>query len=258
MLKLMRDFFSWDRDTQGTEFGYLTAMTGEPSYNNAWDIEELMPSDGRRAPWEFSKTPVTYKTAKEGYMRTLASYEGRCMKPKYPCDPSVMFLKSCHHPQVVNYVEWGVLTRLKEWYDATEGVEEAMAEMRRTGIAKEIPPPSVTHSSYEGTAYSDFHKLRSNTVPGMKDPHYQDQVAMCNVGWRLAEDYITRKNQGRLPYKLSEVNQLALQAVLETYEDKSRPTAACKEGCGKYSPPNAFRYIFGNKQPLRAGLVSDY
>ncbi|GEM_PF-2065797 len=262
MLKLMQDFFTWNSATQSTEFGYLTAVTGEPSYNNAWDIEELAPSGGRSSIWEFNKPGVTYQNAKDGYMKTLAPYVGRCMKPPYPCDPSVMFLNNCHHPQVVNYVEWGVLARLREWYEENEAHKMKMQDTS-TGIANDAAATSSTYTpvtSYGDTTYGDFHKARSGTVPGLTDPHYQDQVAMCNVGWRLAEDYITRMKSGGFmsTYKLGQVNRLALQAILEMYEDKSRPTANCKNGCGKYSPPNAFRYVFGDKQPLRAGLVSDY
>jgi len=262
MLKLMQDFFSWSSATQSEQFGYLTAVTGDPNYNNAWDIEELAPSGGRSSVWEFRPPPVTYQTAKDGYMKTLAPYAGRCMKPPYPCDPSVMFLKNCHHPQVVNYVEWGVLARLKEWYDENEA-HKMKVQDTSTGIANDAAATSSTYTpvtSYGDSTYADFHKARSGSVPGLTDPNYQDQVAMANVGWRLAEDYITRMKSGGFmsSYKLSQVNQLALEAILEMYEDKSRQTAKCKEGCGKYNPPNAFRYIFGDKRPLRAGSVSEY
>ena len=91
----------------------------------------------------------------------------------------------------------------------------------------------------------------------MKDPTYPDQVAMCNVGWRLADDYITRFKSGKRPYKLSEVNKLALQSILEMNENKARPMAICQAGCGKYMPRTIFRYRFGDKELNWGGEITE-
>ena len=139
MLRLMNDFFSWTPDEQKRQIGYLTRLPrpwadDEPNSENAWDIAELGPSEARGGP------PVSYQTAGHGYKATLRPYVGRCMKPDPPCDPSVIFLGNCHHPQVVNYIEWGILARLSVWLSGSSA------------------------TSYQDSSYYSLHAIRSGPV----------------------------------------------------------------------------------------------
>jgi len=235
MIKMMNDFFAWNPDRQETYLGYLTRIPkptdladNTPNFNNAWDIAELAPPDR--------------DDGGTGYVATLRPYEKGCMKPRYPCYPSVMFLGYCHNPQVVNYVMWGVLARLREWKDK--------------GPAK----------TYGDTHFSDLHNDRSGygamaqhrqimddglpppsqpLASAPYDPNYPDQVAMSESGWRLADDYIARKQNGKMPYRLADVNTTALKAILQIRQSPSRIMADCQNCCGKYKGTNTFRYIWG-------------
>jgi len=246
MLNLMNDFFhSWGPKTQETQLGYLTRLPRPnddlPNFNNAWDINELAPpdvgADGKVDPNKPS-----------GYIATLKPYEERCMQPKYPCYPSVMFLNNCHHPQVVNYVEWGVLARLNEWKkngSATSYGETWFSTLHneRSGYSS-LRGGDITGEADEARAMMGMPPAE----PQLTDPNYPDQVAMANVGWKLADDYIALMNQ-KVQCKLANVNQQALEALLEMYQNKERVMAKCLKGCGKYHSTFArdvcFQYIFG-------------
>jgi hypothetical protein len=237
MLVMMHDFFSWDPEEQSKQLDYLTRITsfdGKPTYMNAWDITELSPEEGRGGP---SGGP-TFKS-------TLKPYEEDCMQPKDKCYPSVMFLDNCHNPQVVNYVQWGVLARLNEW--------------KKGGSA----------NSYEDTWFSTYHDMRSgygpagrqtvmapdqleppDYTPQPSDPNFPDQVAMANVGWKLADDYVARWSAKKSEYKLNQINRPALKALLVMLENKGRSTAICQK-CAEYhsfGPQNQnFSYVFGER-----------
>ncbi|MDA4124005.1 MAG: hypothetical protein OK438_00950 [Thaumarchaeota archaeon] len=263
MLKMMNDFFSWSREKQSTELGYLTRIPlagddgSKPNFNNAWDITELAPSEERGDITVSRKNPVPHRgpatPVAGGYKATLSPYVGRCMNPTDPCYPSVVFLGNCHHPQVVNYIEWGVLARLDEWMKVIERLEDLKAVnaqyFKNHPEEKETASPQAATRQYLATTLGDFHTLRS----GLLDANYQDQVAMVEVGWRLADDYLVRKTNGKLPYKLKEVNKAALEGILESLQNNSRGTAACKTNCGRYLSSMSFRYNFGDEE-LRLGI----
>lgn len=224
MKKMMDDFFSWDKEKQRRQLGLLT---GVRSYQAAWDMDELSPPDEK---------------GHGGFTRTLAPYRtGPCMKPDGSgCDPSVEFLHNCHHPQVVNYVMWGVLARLEAW-DHTRGGELGF---------------DFDAGKYSDSALSNYHWARSGTgLPLVTDENYKDQKAMATVGYELADRYIrdrwTHRQEAGHQYDNS--NDLAaLQAVLESEQNSTRKTASCLTLCGPFvgSPIvrriGRFSYIWGD------------
>jgi hypothetical protein len=254
MLKLITDFFLMPDKYQKKELDSLTSF-GSPgsvvrrmtrqeddeiTFEDAWDILELAPSEERGEKKTNAKGgPMAedelYKVAQEGYRVLLRPYRGRCLKPSEPCDPSVVFLNNCHHPQVVNYLMWGVLSRLNEWWSYGHMPQEAR-------ISKAVGAES---KSYSDTQLSNWHYARSGSSFHF-DANYQDQVAMASVGWRLADDYVQRKVYGKLPYKLAEVNKYVLQAILESLQNPTRRSAPCLNGCGPHRSLNSFRYRWGN------------
>jgi hypothetical protein len=217
MLVLLRDFFSWSKEDQDEHLSWLT----NPLYfQNAWDIDPLKPVNPK------DPNPT-------GYELTLKPFEGICMNPKDPCYPSVVFLNNCHHPQVVNYVMWGVLSKL--------------------GAA-------AGDSGYTSTTYSTLHYGRSG---GIGD--YQDQVAMAEVGWWLADSYLSMKRRGTLPPSwnpdvrnkygawdknpdVGAVNKARLQSILEANQNAGRRMANCLKKCAELAKievtPPVFAYTW--------------
>ncbi len=246
MIAMMNSFFAWEYGEQGKELAYLKRLPlgpndPDPNFNNAWDISELAPSEDRG------------QQLGAGYKQTLKRYQGRCMKPDPPCYPSVAFLGQCHNPQVVNYVQWGVLAGLNEGYRRQPKAFGIGPEPGST--AADAAGGEEWPADYAGSNLSTYHYLRSGTgAPGVTDPNYQDQVAMSSVGYRLAQDYMLRMKAGKLPYALGQVNLPALTAILQSLQNPGRPTAKCTpgcKGCGKYQsagPQNmTFNYVFGDQ-----------
>ncbi len=225
MLNLIKQFLA-DSDKQEETLDSLTKLIGWnkgiellPS-EHAWDILEL--------------TPVALGGSLE---TTMGLFKGKqnCMKPIDPCDPSVEFLKNCHNPQVVNYVMWGVLARLYDWYyyeSKGNPVEEGAKTVRQ-------------RQQYSDSDLSIAHGIRGGT-PLHKSPEYQDQVAMASVGWQLADLCLRRIKRGTSPYQLTALDTVTLQATLEEKQNQSRKTALCMPGaCGKFPTDRPFNYFLG-------------
>ncbi|MDA4127605.1 MAG: hypothetical protein OK452_10475 [Thaumarchaeota archaeon] len=229
MVKLLQDFSSWVDVRKKRQLELLTRVLPDyvPDFEkdkvvrvgwlqlmSAWDIEEL--------------TTDSIGGTFEG---TFFRFRETCMRPDEPCYPSVAFLGHCHRPGVVNYVMWGVLTRLDEWFSYQQ-------KGRKYAV------------TYDESTLGWAQAVRSspwNPVTG--DPNYQDQVAMASVGWQLAGDFLKTTDFGKLPYQLDQVDKQALKTVLEAKQNKFRDTAACLKRC----PGDAilqraeFTYIWGPK-----------
>ena len=251
MIRLMHDFFSWNKEDQEEHLGWVTSVL---YYANAWDIVELGPNDAE----------TEKKYGPQGYKLMLTPYAGRCMKPDPPCYPSVIFLENCHNPQVVNYVMYGVISRLGN------------PRLPSGSVKGRDPGPQ----DYSETDFSSWHRLRSggtkvsatdlvSSVGGKltpANPDYQDQVAMASVGWRLADDYIKLMALGRLPESwtfprdehqglkmsvdVAPVDKAALTAILVAKQNKMRQTAGCLNRCPKMPPvqPAQFGYFWSNER----------
>lgn len=213
MVGLLRDFYSWSKEDQEEHLSWITDLR---YFVNAWDIRELAPSDP-----ELEKT-----VGAQGYKQFLLPYMTKCMRPGNPCYPSVIFLGQCHDPQVVNYVMWGVLTKL--------GTKE---------------------SGYSTTKNYALHEKRSG-----KTSDFLDQYAMVEVGWWLADSYQSMRRRGALPpswdpnYKdqygawkggvdVSSINKARLESILVEHQNPGRPQAKCLNAC-KIPVTQTFQYYW--------------
>jgi len=91
VMESIMDFYeSWSEAERSRKCTRIVDPTGD--YNNMWDIDHLSPASSK--------------------IKILRVYANQCSKPDPPCGLSVELFGYCVHPQIANYMQWGLMNKL--------------------------------------------------------------------------------------------------------------------------------------------------
>jgi len=90
MESIMNFYESWSAAERSKKCTRIVDPTGD--YNNMWDIDHLSPVSSD--------------------IKILRVYAPQCAKPDPPCGLSVELFGYCVHPQIANYMQWGLMNKL--------------------------------------------------------------------------------------------------------------------------------------------------
>jgi hypothetical protein len=111
VLRDMKKLFDANPDKQ-TEA--CRSLLDPRTATQAWDIFELGPVTSPTPGMEYDAGLDQWIDRKSGIKKTpwFTEYSNLCAIPRPVCGATVEFLGTCQHPQVVNYVQWGMMMSL--------------------------------------------------------------------------------------------------------------------------------------------------
>ncbi len=173
--KIHKDWRSWDSSTKAKKcISLFTSLS-------AWDIRALAP--GYAPPTETQYEERYWNgtgSLTEKWKKFLGTQKfwfeddaPACGKPRLQCTSTVTFLGKCVHPQVVNYVQWGVMNRLCSQEGAGKAARSLYSSMAPGNIFDGQKIMSGVGSAYTAATDAGSYYNPQSADPGEKQGRYE-------------------------------------------------------------------------------------